>query len=200
MEGSRLAEYSSAQLASLMGIGTDTAARALERRLADKLTSSAIDPTGAVTLALEFHAPGSSIYAIGQWLTDLDRELRRTSRFLNTQKTTLTRHAAPIELESSAKSSSHDFLVACYGWVQSLLLSRPIQASITLGWFWDHRPKRWGISTPETPRNVDSIHRELSRSARRTLQQGGTVAYRLSVAPDGTLDVSFQATTLPTGA
>ena len=146
---------------------------------------------------VSLHSPDSSVYFVGQMLADLDREMRRSTTWLLEERLALPRRPADLQIKSSIHSESHDFLLVAGGQIVNLLQSSPVQFGITLSWFWDHRPKRWGIRTPTLPPETSTIVRRLTRSANRARRHGGSAWFHLEVAPDGHLVVDY--VTVPPG-
>jgi hypothetical protein len=144
-------------------------------------------------VSIILHTKDSSIYGIGNTLVDFDREMRRTANYLETGAFKAVGTRGQLMLVSADESNSHDLVLMAVGFVEEVLLSRPVQFAIALDWFWEHRPWRRGIHVPAHPVALREVVDRVATTADRAIQQGRDVQFHIS--DSGTeFDVWFEAT------
>ncbi len=148
---------------------------------------------GAVSVRIDLRSEESSSYALGETLVDLDRELRRAQAYIVGRKTDVPRRKGELELLSAERGNSIDCVLAGFGGLAGLMLSDPIQLALTLHWFWERRPKRWGIRTPSSPLPASQILSDVTASATQAIRSGQTVSFSVDARRDGSVKVKFKS-------
>lgn len=129
--------------------------------------------------------------SVGFFLVEIDREMRRSIRFLRSPSYYLNRAVSPsrspaLSVVSADPGSLHVVLLPVDEAVR-LLLSRPIQLMITLSWFWDRRPNSWGLPRGYNRRAVADIAKDLAQTAREAVRAGNDVEYEMRLSRFGGL-------------
>jgi hypothetical protein len=143
---------------------------------------------------LAVHTGDDSAFGSGQLLVDIDRELRRTVAFLERGSVSPIKDRSNLIVAGGSQTASFDLVLVAYGALASLVLSSPVQVAITLSWFWDRRPSRWGVKKSATPRSVRTINRTVRRATAQALRDGQEVEFYIRHdETDGSIEASFRS-------
>jgi hypothetical protein len=173
----------------------------LAMRLSEALRAGAMrrDPTLGQQPRIEIRTPDSSAYAVGHLLLDLDREMRRSALFLRRPSSQQLETPTPpkgraMDIEA-AEPGSLGLICDAVDAVAAVLLSDPVQFTLTLTWFWEHRPRSWGLRHPAGTQPIDTMVAQVNETAQAAAQVGQATRYDIRYEPDtGAIRIRFEST------
>ncbi|QYG95853.1 hypothetical protein HC251_25225 (plasmid) [Iamia sp. SCSIO 61187] len=136
-------------------------------------------------LLVQVHLEDEAAYAVGDFLVDLDREMRRAETVIRTGSDKVPRRRAELLLVKATRSSSAELELLVYGGLEDVLLNAPLQFLITLDWLWQRRPKRWGSRRPAQTPDPEAALDFMAGTAQRALDRGQQVALTVRVDANG---------------
>jgi hypothetical protein len=112
----------------------------------------------------------------GRALSDLDRELRRTSTYLLNGRLRPSRDVGSVEVLDAKRSTSIDIVVAVSKAMHTQLSSIPMKYLLTLSWLWNHRVNRTRVLKPISSLGAPSNWNDLILSGESAVLGGSTIS------------------------